>query len=132
MRAARGFDVNALVCIDPHFGDRAILNFAQVDFIVYDKMGAPERVVHPGSAELLDVHADAEIRDRYALSHEADSICADGEHTHFRGRAREISAKEGQVSPGISGDERAWGDYFSMRVIFEPSSVRLYIRPLLE
>ena len=64
-----GDRVDALGDIDPHLADAALQHAAQVVVIREQEILAPERMLHPGAAKLLDVHAQAKVLDANLLQH---------------------------------------------------------------
>ncbi len=57
--AIRALDVHidAFPDVNPQFRNAAFLHAADVVRIGDDKLGAPERMIHPGAAQLVDMHA---------------------------------------------------------------------------
>ena len=59
--------VQAFLGVDPQLADGAALQALQVFFAVEQKATFPERMVHPGAAELLNKHSDTGICYRNSL-----------------------------------------------------------------
>jgi len=105
-----GGDVEPLVAVDPDFLDAALVNAHDVLRIGQHEAAAPERVLHPGAAELLDVHAEGEVVHADSLEHLAG---AEGERRQFIrfgiGRRWHRLAAIGIDSPVRRGPEKAKG-----------------------
>jgi hypothetical protein len=56
-------DVEALFVVDPDFLDAAVDDQADVVLVLDDELGAPEGMLHPGTAQLMQVHARAQMLD---------------------------------------------------------------------
>ena len=67
----RGFGghVQPFAGVDDHFAHGARGDFLQVLRVGDHELATPERVVHPGAAELLDVHAQLDIFNPYFFQH---------------------------------------------------------------
>ena len=75
--AGSAFRIEALVGVDPQLLDAADHDALHVGFGAERELGAPERVVHPRAAELVDVHAHPQLADRYFLDHggPSEGVC---------------------------------------------------------
>ena len=54
-------DVAPACDVDPQFGDVCGVDARQIGGVFQQELAAPERMRHPGAAELLDEHADAQL-----------------------------------------------------------------------
>ena len=60
--------------VDPALGHPAVLKLFQVDGITQHEFRLPERVVQPGTAHLVQVHAQAQLVDGNFLEHETELL----------------------------------------------------------
>jgi hypothetical protein len=68
-RRSIGGCVNTFVGVDHHLAHLAGADFVEVFGVGDDELAAPEGMVHPGAAELLDVHAQLHLVDPDFFQH---------------------------------------------------------------